>query len=109
MGHDLPQPPQFAGSVAMGASQPFSGFMSQSAKPAAQLVTMHLPPAQACVLLAPAQAWAQAPQSFGLDIVGVSQPLETTPSQSANPMSQDAIAQRPALHAVTPFATAPHA
>jgi hypothetical protein len=85
--HTMPQPPQFAGSVADDTSQPFVSLLaSQFAKPAAH-APVHTPPVHvgAGTLLLE-HVSLQAPQFVAEPKMSCSQPFVCLlPSQSANP------------------------
>jgi len=103
--HEVPQRPQLAGAV-RSASQPFNGFMSQSAKPVVQAIP-HVPAAQVVVELArSAHALPHRPQ---LPVVprSVSQPFMGFMSQSAKPVAQ-VIPQRPVAHTAVALAPDGH-
>jgi hypothetical protein len=80
--HAVPHAPQLALSVAVFTSQPSLATRSQSAKPAAQLVTPHAPAAQAVTAWGSTHARPHPPQCDALVVVSVSQPLAAAPSQS---------------------------
>jgi hypothetical protein len=108
--HDVPQVPQLV-RVSSGVSQPFAAAPSQSPKPALHEAIAHDPVAQVEVALASEQPTPQAPQ-FASVVVEVSQPLETTPSQFAHPVSHATIWQEPVAQAEIAFGSthgAPHA
>jgi hypothetical protein len=104
--HTLPQTPQLVALVRTSVSQPFAGLLSQSAKPALQLATEHIPPAHAAVALGRLHARPHIPQLVAVVRVSVSQPLAALPSQSAKPALQAPITQRPAEHAGVALAAA---
>jgi hypothetical protein len=82
-----PQAPQFAGSLAMGRSQPLAALPSQFAKPEAQ-TTVHAPDWQTPVALGRVQLTPQLPQFEALAATLTSQPFAGAPSQSAKPALQ---------------------
>jgi hypothetical protein len=102
--HTLPHAPQLDAFVCVLTSQPLAGFRSQSAKPALQLATAHIPAAHAGVPFAIAQVLPHEPQLAAFVCVFTSQPFAGFPSQSAKPALQLAIPQPPAVH--TPVALA---
>jgi len=85
VGHTLLHLPQWAVSVWVLTSQPSTGFMLQSAKPAVQ-VKPHVPRVQVRVALGGVgHTLLQRPQWEGLLLRSVSQPLARLPSQSPKP------------------------
>lgn len=102
----LPQPPQFAGSVSRLRSQPSPAKVLQSAKPAAQVPTPHVPPLQTGVPFETVQFAPHAPQLVRLVAVFTSQPLPGRPSQLLKPALHEATVQVPLTHAGEPFAAA---
>jgi hypothetical protein len=91
-----PHAPQFV-SVRMDVSQPSVVIMLQSSKPAAQVVTRHMPLEQSPVPLEGAHTVPHEPQST-LVVSGVSQPLIARPSQSPQLRSHDTISHVPVSH-----------
>ena len=90
--HELPQRPQFAGSVRTSASQPLAAERSQSAKPASQ-TKLQLPPTHTGEELGrSAQTVPQPPQLDGSFIVSTHEP-----EQSVRPEAQLAT-HAPPLH-----------
>src|SRR5579883_2094265 len=99
------QAPQFRGSPCRFASQPFAGFMSQSAKPMLQASSEHCPFAQEPVALAKVQAAPQAPQ-FAMSVERLaSQPFIGLPSQSPQGALQEPTPQAAILQPATPLFT----
>jgi hypothetical protein len=92
----VPHAPQLALSVRVFTSQPLAGFVSQSAKPAAQAAMAHAPAAQLAVALGSAHARPHAPQWATAVRVLVSQPFAATASQSPKPAAQRATVHAPA-------------
>jgi hypothetical protein len=97
--------PQLAQSVRVlsAVSQPFAGLLSQSPKPALQMVSAQVPVAQLAVAFARAQGMPQAPQ---LDVVvsGASQPLAAFTSQFPKPAVQAPSAHVPEAQLEAAFA-----
>jgi hypothetical protein len=81
-------------SVLSGVSQPVLSEPSQLPYPGLQLMIAQLPVAQVAVAFTRPQARPQNPQ-FASVVTGVSQPLASTPSQSAKPVLHVAIEQVP--------------
>jgi hypothetical protein len=73
--------------VRIDVSQPLVELMSQSSKPAAQVVTRQVPVAQVPVPPAGAHSVLQDPQSISV-VSGDSQPVLARPSQSPQLRSQ---------------------
>jgi len=106
MPHERPQEPQLAPLVSVFTSQPFMGFMSQSAKPGEQAATVQAPIAQPCsATLGRAHSLPQRPQWSGLVAVAVSQPVVESPSQSPKPALHMSIAQEPIRQAAVALRT----
>jgi hypothetical protein len=98
----VPQPPQFAGSLAVAASQPFAAFMSQFAKPMLQAPSPHAPAAHAAAALAgAAQLRPHIPQLVTVVLVLVSQPFARFMSQLPKPAPHE-IPQNPPPHVAVP-------
>ncbi len=93
----LPQAPQCV-LVLIGVSQPLAALLSQLPKPAAQLDTVHWPPAQPAVALDREQVRPHMPQAVGVVLRSTSQPLEGLPSQSPKPLLQMASRHWPETH-----------
>ncbi len=91
--HDTPHAVQLL-SESRGVSHPLPSEPSQLPYPGLQLMIAQLPVAHVAVALARPQAFRQVPQFVSV-VTGVSQPLASTPSQSANPGLHVAIAQVP--------------
>jgi hypothetical protein len=87
--HGCPQAPQFPTFVLVSISQPFAGFLSQSAYPVAQAATVHLEPTQVSVPWFALHALPHAPQFPGSFVV----------------FTHFALA--PGLHSVGPFGVGP--
>ncbi len=104
--HALPQRPQWPVLVRRSVSHPFSGFMSQSAKPSSQRPTAQRPPAQSGVPWSTRQAAPQVPQFITSVRVSTSQPFIAARSQSAKPSSQVPTPQVPIAQAAVPWAGA---
>jgi hypothetical protein len=97
--HARPQAPQFAAEVSRDTSQPFTLAPSQLPKPGAQLIP-HDPPTHAGIEPGgTGHTLPQAPQWSTLRLVSLSQPLDSTPSQSPVPAAHDATTQVPATQA----------
>ena len=79
--HARPHAPQWLTALRVLVSQPLATFMSQSPKPAAQVMAQR-PAVQAAVPLAVLHALPHAPQWLALVLRLVSQPLAALPSQS---------------------------
>jgi hypothetical protein len=86
--HAVPHAPQFPTFVFVSTSQPFAGFLSQSAYPAAQAVTVHLEATHVSVAWFVLHASPHAPQFSGSFVV----------------LTHVALA--PGLHSVGPFVLA---
>jgi hypothetical protein len=99
-GHCMPQPPQWATLVWVLVSQPFCVLLSQSAKPVAQPVSVHVEAMHTSVELDAPQVRPQPPQCAALVRVSASQPLLVLPSQSEKPAVQVS-AHMPTAHAGT--------
>jgi hypothetical protein len=98
----VPQPPQFAGSLAVAASQPFVAFMSQFAKPMLHAPSPHAPAAHAAEALAgAAQLRPHIPQFVTVVLVLVSQPFARFMSQLPKP-APHMIPQNPPPHVAVP-------
>ena len=93
--HEKPQAPQCAMSSRL-CSQPFIGLLSQSPKPASQLSMTQPPASQRMRAWGALQLLPHAPQLARSRAVSVSQPSPPNALQSARPVVQLAIAQRPA-------------
>jgi hypothetical protein len=91
--HVVPQLPQSV-RVLIARSQPLPGTPSQSAKSPVHEVITHIPLAHDSAALARLQPTPQPPQSVSVVMLR-SQPFAGLPSQSAHPVSHDAIAQVP--------------
>jgi hypothetical protein len=102
-----PQAPQRRGSVRRFTSQPLAGSPSQSAKPVRHAATPQRPAEHEGTAFAGAQTIPQAPQWATVELVRVSHPVDTTPSQSPKPASQ-VMEHAPAAHRGAPL-TALHA
>jgi hypothetical protein len=86
-GHALVHVPQWSTDDPSATSQPLAALPSQSAKPALQAPTLHVPLRQAGLALAGAEHTVpQAPQARTEDARSASQPFAGSPSQSANPV-----------------------
>jgi hypothetical protein len=95
-GHELPQPPQFAGSVRRSKHCP-----AQKVSPVPQTLP-HAPPEHTMPVVQPTP---QAPQ-WAFDVrVSVSQPLVVLPSQLPKPALQLATVHAPPAQPATPLAT----
>lgn len=106
----MPHAPQFAELFVVAVSQPFEPFASQFPKLAAQ-VMLHTPDVQNANPFVVLQPSPQAPQFLALVSVFASQPLDATPSQSANGGKHDEISHVPVVHVVLAFGsthTCPH-
>ena len=102
--------PQLSESWSMSTSQPFAGFMSQSANPGLQTM-LHEPFVHEAVPFVPSQADAHELQFCGSLVRSTSQPFDALRSQSANPELQTMM-QAPLMHEAVPFVeshTVPHA
>ncbi len=91
----LPHTPQFAGSTVGLASQPSATTMLQSTKGMSHMPTVHTPPTQPAVAPGTTQSAPHIPQLAGSTAVCTSQPLGTSPSQSAKPGSHWPMPQAP--------------
>jgi len=107
-----PQRPQLEASLRVSTSQPFSGLMSQSAKPSSQ-VKPHTPAAQlGRVWAGVGHALPHVPQFMMSVMVSISQPLATVMSQSRKAPVQVPTAHVPMSQRGSPLVTAqavPHA
>ncbi len=101
--HDVAQAPQCAASVRRSTSQPFAGFMSQSAKPSRHAPSVQTPIAHDDAALGSAHTVPHAPQFESLVAVSASQPLAGFMSQSAKPALHTPTPQRPATHEAVAF------
>jgi hypothetical protein len=99
--HTAPQAPQFATSFLVAFSQPSLTAALQFANPVLHVIE-HAPLPHFAVPLVVSQASPHPPQFFRSLEVSVSQPFDTTPSQSANGVMQDATSHEPEMH--VPFA-----
>ena len=97
--HSCPQVPQFFGSWVVRASQPFSATLSQSSKPASQLLTLQLPAVQLALPWFTTQMFPHAPQLLGSASSATSQPSVRSKLQLPKPDAQPTITQLPASHA----------
>jgi hypothetical protein len=95
----IPHAPQLFVSLRVSVSQPFVGFMSQSAKPVSHVATAHAPIRQAGVAWARVHVRPQAPQCATEPVTSVSQPLAAIVSQSPRPVAQPATRHTPVTHA----------
>ncbi len=77
----VPQAPQFVALVWRLTSQPSVGSRLQSAKPAVQLPTPHVPATHAAVALGSEHTRPQPPQFRASVCTFASQPLASLPSQ----------------------------
>lgn len=100
--HTVPQPPQFWTLFVVAVSHPFLRSASQLPKPAAH-VMLHTPDVQNANPFVESHPSPQPPQFFALVSVLVSQPLETTPSQSAKGGKHDAMVHVPVVQLVFAF------
>jgi hypothetical protein len=100
--HGTPHAPQSV-RVRIDRSHPLPGFMSQSSKPAEQVVTRQVPVEQSPLPLIGAQVLRHMPQ-FALLVSGVSQPLVTRESQSPQLGSHASMAHVPVSHVAVAFA-----
>jgi hypothetical protein len=98
--HTAPQPPQLLRVVVL-VSQPFAGFPSQLAKPAAH-TGRHVPAGQLVVPFAFVQAAPHAPQ-FVVVLSDASHPFETWVSQLPKPVLHTML-QAPSEQLAVPFA-----
>ena len=109
--HARPHIPQCALVLWSGVSHPLAAFMSQSAKPTAQVIR-HAPPMHVALALAPAvHAWLQRPQCVPEEVRSVSQPLAAVMSQSPKPVLHAATPHVPLAHEAVPLGavqTRPH-
>jgi hypothetical protein len=99
--HDAPQAPQFDTLVCVFVSHPLAGMPSQSAKPALQLCTLHVPVLQVAVAFGREHTLPHAPQ-FVVVVSGASQPFFGSPSQLPQPDVQVGT-HRPFWHCVDPW------
>jgi len=106
--HARPHAPQCEVLVRVSTSQPLLALPSQSPKPAAQAVSPHTPDSQAALALLSEQRCPQRPQCVLLVRRLVSQPLDSTRSQSSKPTAQVRRQVDP-THAGTLLAGAGHA
>src|SRR5262249_55438510 len=95
--HALPQNPQFCRSNARSVSHPLPDWPSQSPRPGAHPDNLQVPSWQ-IRFPPPVHGWLHAPQCCGSAAMFVSQPVISSPSQFANPVSQGPSVQVPALH-----------
>ena len=79
--HARLQPPQWVSEPLVSVSQPLAATPSQSPKPGLQ-ASVHTPPPQRGTPFAEGHTAPQAPQWLTSEVTAVSQPLETTRSQS---------------------------
>jgi hypothetical protein len=100
--HDVVHLPQCCTSIIRFDSQPSRTVALQSAWPAAQLLMLHAPPAQAPVPLGGAHGLAQPPQFCRLVARSISQPSEATLLQSPKPDVHVTV-QVPFPHEAAPF------
>ena len=100
--HVVPQAPQLARFVS-AVSHPLDVRLSQSSKPGLQLTNSHTPVLHDSLAPGRSQSAPHAPQ-FERVVVGVSQPLLSMPSQLAQPVLQDEIAQNPPEHVAAALA-----
>lgn len=95
--HATPQPPQFAGSLATRASQPFASMPSQSPNPPTQPPITHSPPAHAVLAFASVHRRPQPPQfSRSVDV-----------SKQRSPHRSGSGAAHDGRHARSPLARRP--
>ncbi len=102
--HDTPHVPQFDTLVVVSVSQPFAAMPSQSPRPAAQLVTMHIPPEQPGVPPAVMHTFPHEAQLLTLVFRLVSQPSAVTMLQLPNPALHAEITHVPAEQPGVAFA-----
>jgi hypothetical protein len=100
--HATAHVPQWAGSAARFASQPFEITPSQSAKPGRQPTKPQAPPVHDGIAFGSAHTWPHPPQFASSVARSASQPFDAWPSQSPNPPSH-AIAQVEPRHDGVPF------
>jgi hypothetical protein len=105
-----PQPPQFALSMAVLASQPFVALPSQFAKPALHVPRPQRPVRQAAAALAKEQRTPHPPQLLmSAARVLSSQPLLARPSQSPKPVAHAPTTQAELAQACTVTLVSEHA
>ncbi len=97
-----PQVPQLATLALVLVSQPSTGIVLQSAKPALQASSAQVLAVQAAVAFANEQPCPQEAQFATLLVRSVSQPLTTLLSQSPRPAAQLDSVHTPALHEAPP-------
>src|SRR5579872_2211220 len=100
-GHDLPHPPQLAGSAFVLSSQPSWGLPLQSPNPVLHVPTVHAPPLQPGVSFCTGHERPHPPQLPGSVFVLTSQPSCGLPLQSPNPVLHIPTVHIPPPHAGT--------